>query len=148
MAEFPDWPGFPGREKLPAVHLYASGGANPPYMGTLGVWPTSPIELAVLDIAFDYADVTAKPRWYLQEGEFLTVSNWVVPPEIMVGDGVTAVGGSIPPAPSIIGGEITQAFFYADASAEEGVIYTVLNTFETSLDRADGRSFTLSVGPK
>ena len=145
MADFPDWPGYPGREKLPAVHLYPSGGASPPFMGTLGRWPALD---SVLDIAFDYADITAKPRYYLQEGEFITVSNWVTPPEIMVGDGVTSVGGVLPPAPIIIGGQITQAFFYADASAEEGVMYEVTNTFVTSLDRQDGRSFTLTVGPK
>lgn len=148
MADFPDWPGFPGREKLPAAHLYPSGGYAPPFMGTLGRWPTVPVQRAVLDVAFDFADDTAKPRFYLQEGEFITVSLWNAPPEIMIGDGVTAVGGLLPPAPTIIGGQITQAFFWALDSAEEDVVYEVTNTFETSLDRGDGRSFTFTVGPR
>ena len=133
---------------LPSVHLYPAGGEAPPFMGTLGVWPTAPIEKAVLDIAFSWQEPGTKPRPYLQEGEFITSSTWNTPTEISVGDGVTAVGGSIPPAPTIIGGVITQAFFYAHFTAVTGELYTISNFIETSLDRADGRSFTITVGPK
>jgi len=145
MADFPDWPGYPGRTKIPAVHLYAAGGANIPFVGTLGRWGSVD---AVQDWAFDYADETAKPRMYLQEGEFISLSDWIVPPEIMIGDGVTSVGGLLPPPPTIISGQITQAFFWALPEAVDGDVYTITNTFETSLDRADGRSFNFTVGKK